>query len=144
MSRDGLTDGDRGDVGERGGRSDGCLRIDYDVDSPNPAYGGLTIPLEHANGSGCNALRIRLRGEPSTVKIELHGAGGAGVTRVTGIRPDAWKELTIPYLRFGGMITDWTDLTRLVIVFEDATAQPKTGVLWLDDIALMRDTKRRD
>ena len=118
--------------------SAGCLRIDYDVDSENPAYGGVTFDLAHADGSGCGTLELLLRGEPDTLKVELHGKGGTGVTYITGIRADAWTRLRIPLTRFGGLISDWSDLERLMLVFEDSRSKPKTGVLFIDDIQLVK------
>lgn len=123
---------------ERSGAKTGALRIDYDVDSPRPAFGGVTIELQHANGSGCDTLELCVRGTPDNLKIELHGSGGIGVTRLRGVRPDGWSALAVPLVQFGGMITDWTDLEKIVLVFEDGVSQPKVGTLWLDDVRLVR------
>jgi hypothetical protein len=122
---------------DRDGRKIGCLRIDYDVESPNAAFGGVNLALEHANGAGCSTLELWVRGEPSAVKLELHGKGGIGSTYLRGIRSDAWTQFKIPYPKLGGLITDWSDLERIVFVIEDGTAQPKTGSLMLDEIRLV-------
>ncbi|MCP4590868.1 MAG: hypothetical protein GY842_08985 [bacterium] len=123
---------------ERKGVSSACLRIDYDVDSPKPTFGGVNLLLGGANGGGCNALELWARGTPAEVKLELHGSGGIGVTRLRGIKPDAWTRVVIPFAKLGGMITDWSSLEKLVLVLEDRTVEQKVGALWIDDVALIR------
>lgn len=115
---------------ERGG----CLRVDYDVDSPNAAFGGLTLDLGGADASGCDRLVFYARGAPAEFKLELHGRGGGGSTYVRGVSPDGWTRVEVPFIRLGGMITDWGQMHRIVIVFEDRVSQPKTGTLRLDDV----------
>lgn len=118
-----------------------CLRINYDVDSPNEAFGGVRIELAGANVSGCDMLRIRVMGPPDKVKIELHGRGGIGATRLTGVADGEWRTINIPLIQFGGMITDWADMQAMVLVFEDHTSRPKSGTMRLDDIELVRTRK---
>ena len=115
-----------------------CLRVDYDMDSPNPAFGGLTFDLNKADASGCDTLVLRLRGTPAKAKFELHGRGGGGAKYVVGIKPDAWTEIAIPFIDFGGMITDWGEMHRIVIVLEDRISEPRTGTLWVDDVRLIK------
>ncbi len=115
------------------------LRIAYDVESPNPAFGGVNIPLNSLNCSGCNTLRLKTRGTPSTLKIEAHCSGGIGVTRLRGISPDDWTESVIPFTALGGMITDWSSVDRIVLVFEDNVSVPKTGMLLVRDIEFFRN-----
>ena len=114
-----------------------CLRVEYDVDSESPAYGGVTFDLGHADGSGCRALEMWLRGQPGEVKVELHGHGGTGVTYVSGVSADGWTRVRIPFTKFGGLISDWSDLERLILVFEDGRGTPKSGVLYVDDVRLV-------
>lgn len=116
----------------------GGLRVTYDVESAHPAYGGVTFDLHHADATGCRALELTLRGVPDTLKVELHGQGGTGVTYVTGIAPDRWTQFRIPFPRFGGLISDWSDLERLILVFEDSRSRPKTGTLDINNIRLTR------
>ncbi len=118
-----------------------CLRVDYDVDSPNPAFGGLNFDLEGADASGCDALVFWTRGTPARCKVELHGAGGSGSTYLQNIDPGKWTRHEVPLRDFGGMITDWRKLSRLVFVIEDGVARPKTGALWLDDITFVKASK---
>ena len=115
------------------------MQVEYDVDSPNPsAFGGLRIELANADGSACNALQLGLKGTPDSLKIELHGSGGIGTTYLKGIAKNRWNHLIIPFSRFGGMITDWSNLHKIEMVFEDTKSKPKHGFLYLDNLALVR------
>ncbi len=111
-----------------------CLCLGYDVDSPNPAFGGLTLSLNQADASGCNALVLSLRGTPAKLKLEVHGRGGSGSTYIDGIQPEEWTEVVVPFIKLGGMIVDWDGLDRIVLVCEDRISEPKTGTLWLGDV----------
>jgi len=111
-----------------------CLGLDYDVDSPNPAFGGLTLNLNQADASGCNVLVLSLRGTPAKLKVEVHGRGGSGSIYIEGIRAAEWTEVVVPFINLGGMIVDWGGLDRIVLVCEDRISQPKTGTLWLDEV----------
>lgn len=61
------------------GNPDGhSLRLDYDVDSPNPAYNGVRTSLNHFDASGYRYLNFYVKGDgqkgfPSKIKIELIG-----------------------------------------------------------------------
>lgn len=114
------------------------MKIDYDVESPNPAFGGVTIGLGGINASGCDALSMWVKGNPDNIKTELHGRGGIGVTRIQKVNKDAWTEIKIPLLRFGGMITDYSSMDKIVLVFEDSASKPKQGTLYLDDIEFVK------
>ena len=120
----------------REGKITKCLRIDYDVDSTNPAFCGVTIELAGVNASGCSELAMWIEGVPDNIKTELHGKGGIGVTRLRGVEEEKWNHVAIPFVRFGGMITDWSSLDKIVFVFEDTHSIPKTGRLRIDDLEL--------
>ena len=52
------------------------IRLDYDVDSPNPAYNGFWMKLGNLDASAYNTLNFYIRGIADTaftkrVKIEL-------------------------------------------------------------------------
>ncbi|MCB2156600.1 hypothetical protein KQI84_17120 [bacterium] len=123
---------------QRDGAMTGAMRIDYDVDSPNLAFGGATFDLEGIDASGARSVQFWAKGTPNDLKIELHGAGGVGVARLNGLSETEWRHFTIPYTQFGGMITDWSRLTQFFIVFEDGHSVPKEGTLWLDDLKIAR------
>jgi hypothetical protein len=116
----------------------GALKLEYDVDSPNRAYGGLRFGLNGLDASGCNTLKFRARGDAQEIKLELHGAGGVAVTRIHELKPDTWTDYALSFKRFSGMVTDWRSMDRLMFVFEDGACAPKVGSIWLDDIELVR------
>ncbi len=122
---------------ERDGRTTGCMQINYDVEASNPAFGGVTLDLSGANASGCDALEMWVRGQPDSIKVELHGKGGIGVTYLQDVPQDRWQRVRIPFLRFGGLITDWSELSQMILVFEDSRSRPKTGTLLVDDVRLV-------
>jgi hypothetical protein len=120
----------------------GCLRIDYDVESENPAYGGIELGLADTSIAGCDTLVLSMRGGPARLKMEVHGRGGGGARYVEREKTDDWTRVEIPLIRFGGMITDWAEMDRLVLVFEDGASKPRVGTLWIDDVAFERRGRR--
>ncbi len=116
-----------------------CLRVDFDLDSPNPAFGGISIALHGTDGSACNALRMSIHNLPSQLKVELHGKGGIGVIRAAkGETINESCTIEIPFTQFGGMITDWSNLDRIMLVLEDDFCVPKTGTMWIEEIVLVQ------
>ncbi len=116
-----------------------ALKIDYDVDSPNPAYNGFWMKLQEANLSSSQALSFYVKGDPNAgytpqIKLELKNAQGeVGHYLLQGIT-DEWKQVRIPLQAFAGL-TDSSRMTELVIVFDDVTSTKKSGTIYLDDIA---------
>jgi hypothetical protein len=118
------------------------LRLDYDVDSPNPAYNGFWSKLEGLDARNYNNLVIWVKGDKEkgftrVFKVELkNDAGEIGAYYVTGITDD-WTKIEIPLERFAGL-KDLSSLSEFIIVFEDRTATVKEGTIWIDDIYLSR------
>ncbi len=121
-------------VGNRGY----SLRIEYDVDSPNPAFNGIWMKLEGADFSDYSHLALSVRGDAvagftERFKIELkNAAGDSGMYMLSGVS-DSWQEFTIPLNSFRGL-RDFSRMDEFVIVFEDAVANPKTGAIYIDNI----------
>jgi hypothetical protein len=115
----------------------GSLEIRYDVESPRRAFAGFTIGLAGVDASAFDTLEFRARGNAKNVKVELHGSGGTGITRID-IQNEDWIRVTLPFHRFGGMITDWSKLDRLVFVFEQSPSGPNEGRLLIDDVVFMK------
>ena len=115
-----------------------ALKIDYDVDSPNPAYNGFWMKLQETNLASSEALSFYVKGDPDAgytpqVKLELKNAKGeVGHYLLKGIT-DEWKQVRIPLQAFAGL-TDLSRMTEFVIVFDDATSTKKVGTIYLDDI----------
>ncbi|MCM8763601.1 MAG: hypothetical protein NC927_00725 [Candidatus Omnitrophica bacterium] len=125
-------------VTEREGDSGFCMAIDYDVDSPNPAYNGFWMKLNGADFSKYKKLLLKVKGDVTkgytkVVKIELkNNKGEVGKYYITEVA-DNWKTLEIPFLKFAG-ITDFSNMTEFVIVFEDWRSTKKEGRIYIDDL----------
>ena len=116
-----------------------ALRLDYDVDSPNPAYNGFWMKLQDMDLTLYQALTVYIKGDAArgfTPKIRLelkNGAGEVGHYTLSGVTGQ-WQRVRIPLQEFDGL-TDWSHMTELVLVFDDANSVPKTGTLYLDNMA---------
>lgn len=124
----------------RRGEKGFSMKLDYDVDSKNPAYNGFWMFLQNADGTKYDSISMWVKGDSddgytTVFKVELKNAGRqVGRYYVTNVT-DQWQEIVIPLKSFKG-ITDLSNLTEIVIVFEDRVASNKAGVLYLDDISL--------
>ncbi len=116
------------------------LRIDYDVDSSNPAYNGLWMKLQNLDATKYNTLSFYVRGDvqrgfTKRVKIELKdNSGQSSQFIITGIT-EQWQKFSIPFEKFR-RIKSWDALTEFVLVFDDINTNPKTGSIYVDQIAL--------
>lgn len=126
------------DSANRHGDSGFAMKLDYSVDSKNPAYNGFWMMLPNLDASKYNNIAFGVKGDPkigytTVFKVELKNAakqiGRYYVTNVT----DQWQEAVIPLSEFKGL-TDLSNLTEFVIVFEDRIASNKKGVIYIDDI----------
>ena len=119
------------------------MKLDYSVDSKNPAYNGFWMFLQNFDASKYDNLALRVKGDgkigyTTVFKVELKNAskqvGRYYVTNVT----DAWQDIVIPLKDFKG-ITDLSNLSEFVIVFEDRIASNKKGVIYIDDIRFTKN-----
>ncbi|MDI6642419.1 MAG: carbohydrate binding domain-containing protein [Elusimicrobiota bacterium] len=114
------------------------IKLEYDVDSPNPAYNGFWMKLENADFRPYEKICFSVKGDEKTkftdkFKIELKNAKGEiGRVLVTDVTEE-WQEKVILFRDFRG-IFDFSKMTEFVIVFDDVTSNPKTGIIWIDDI----------
>lgn len=118
------------------------MKIDYSVESKNPAYNGFWMTLNNLNGSKYDNLSFWVKGDAkigytTVFKVELKNTGKQiGRYYVTNVT-DQWQEVVIPLAEFKGL-TDLSSLTEFVIVFEDRIASNKKGVIYIDDIRLAK------
>jgi len=119
------------------------MKLDYSVDSKNPAYNGFWMFLQNFDASKYDNLAIRVKGDgkigyTTVFKVELKNAskqvGRYYVTNIT----DSWQDIVIPLKDFKG-ITDLSNLSEFVIVFEDRIASNKKGVVYVDDIRFTKN-----
>ena len=113
------------------------LKLVYDVDSPNPAYNGFWTKLQNQNLSDYKELVFFVKGDEQKgftprFKVELKNPTQVASFLVTGVTSE-WQKVVIPFQKFKG-ITEWSQMTEFVIVFDDLTSNPKEGVIYVDDI----------
>lgn len=127
----------------RRGTTGFSMKLDYSVDSKNPAYNGFWMFLQNFDASKYDNLALWVKGDgkigyTTVFKVELKNAskqiGRYYVTNIT----DSWQDIVIPLKDFKG-ITDFSNLSELVIVFEDRIASNKKGVVYLDDIRFTKN-----
>ncbi|UCD55679.1 MAG: hypothetical protein JSV93_02520 [Candidatus Omnitrophota bacterium] len=130
------------DSKNRRGSKGFAMKLDYDVDSRNPAYNGFWMFLQNLDATGYNNVAFWIKGDSdegytTVFKVELKNAARqVGRYYVTNVTCD-WQEVVIPLKSFKG-ITDFSNLTELVMVFEDRIASNKKGSIYIDDIRFTR------
>lgn len=116
------------------------VRLDYDVDSPNPAYNGFWMKLNNLDASAYNTLNFYLKGSADKgftkrIKIELKDSTGKSSPFILSGITDGWQKFSIPFEKFS-KIQNWNSLSEFVVVFDDINSNPKTGTIFLDQVAL--------
>ncbi len=119
------------------------LQIDYDVDSPNPAYNGFWMNLENQDASKYDKLTFWIKGDAKAgfspkIKLELKNSKGeTGTCTLTSISKE-WQQVSISLKQFTGL-NDLTSMRELVIVFDDITCVGnKRGTIYIDDVAFVK------
>ncbi len=119
-----------------------AMKLDYSVDSPNPAYNGFWMTLPNFDATKYDALNMWVKGDSkagytTVFKIELKSANKQVGRYYVSSVGDQWQEISIPLSEFKGLI-DRTSLTEFVLVFEDRMASNKKGILYIDDIRFVK------
>ncbi len=118
-----------------------ALRLDYDVDSPKPAYNGFWMKLENVNALPYDTLSLDVRGAShrfsKRLKVELKTPDSRSSSFFISGITDQWQTIQIPLKRFKG-IKDWSILSELILVFDDVNIAPKKGTLLVDQIRFER------
>lgn len=121
----------------RQGEKGFAMKLDYSVESPNPAYNGFWMMLPNFDASKYDNLAFAVKGDSkegytTVFKVELKNASKQiGRFYVSNVS-DQWQQISIPLSDFKGLV-DRSNLTELVIVFEDRMASNKRGVIYMDD-----------
>ena len=115
------------------------LKLDYDVESENPAYNGFWMKLDALNVSKYNTVSFYVRGEglnnfTKRIKIELKDSSGHTAPYIISGITDAWHKFQIPFERFR-KIQDWSAMSEFVVVFDDMNSDPQQGTILIDQIA---------
>ncbi|MDD5613911.1 MAG: glucoamylase family protein [Candidatus Omnitrophica bacterium] len=126
----------------RRGKKGYSLRMDYDVDSPSPAFNGVWFSMGGLDLTEYKYLVFwakgdKQRGYTKELKLELkHASGEKGSYYVTDIGED-WTEHIIPLDQFIGIVSR-DRIERLTVVFEDWRATAKEGTVYIDDMYLSK------
>ncbi|HNX68148.1 MAG TPA: CIA30 family protein [Candidatus Omnitrophota bacterium] len=126
--------------GTAGGYS---IRLDYDVDSPNPAYNGFWMKLNGEDATPYNTLNLYVKGDAKVgytkrFKIELKDMTNKPSAYIVSGVTDQWQKISIPFEKFR-RIENWNSLNEIVVVFDDINSSPKTGAILIDDISLSKE-----
>ena len=131
------------DSANRHGDSGFAMKLEYSVDSKNPAYNGFWMALPNIDVSGYDNLAFWVKGDAkagytTVFKVVLMNAGKqVGRYYVTNVT-DQWQEVVIPLSEFKSL-TDTSNMTEFVVVFEDRIASNKKGVIYVDDIRFAKN-----
>ena len=120
-----------------------ALKLDYDVDSPNPAYNGLWMKFNGTNASAYNTLNFYIRGEglnnfTKRIKLEVKDMNNRPSPYIVSGITETWQKILIPSEKFR-RIQDWSALNEFVVVFDDINSNPKQGTILIDQIALSKE-----
>jgi hypothetical protein len=118
------------------------LRLNYDVDSPNPAYNGFWMKLEGEDVSQYNTLNFYIKGDKTKgftdkVKVELKNFERSSPYIVRGVT-DQWQKVSIPLEKFS-QLKDLTSMSEFVVVFDDINSNPKSGSVFIDNISFSKE-----
>jgi hypothetical protein len=130
------------DSANRHGDAGFAMKLEYSVESKNPAYNGFWMAMPNLDVSKYDNLAFWVKGDAkvgytTVFKVELKNAGKqVGRYYVTNVT-DQWQEVVIPLAEFKGL-TDLSNMTEFVVVFEDRIASNKKGAIYLDDIRFIK------
>ena len=126
----------------KGDPSGYSIRLDYDVDSPNPAYNGFWMKLNGEDATAYNTLNFYVKGDEKAgytkrVKIELKDMSGKASPYIVSDVTDKWQKISIPFEKFR-RIENWNSLNEFVVVFDDINSNPRSGTIYIDDVSLSK------
>ena len=126
----------------QGDASGYSIRLDYDVDSPNPAYNGFWMKLNGEDATAYNTLNFYVKGDAKVgytkrFKIELKDMTNKPSAYIVSGVTDQWQKISIPFEKFR-RIENWNSLNELVFVFDDINSSPKTGSILIDQITFSK------
>ena len=128
-------------LGDKSGYS---VRLDYDVDSPNPAYNGFWMKLNGEDATPYKAVSFYLKGDPKKgftkrLKVELKDMSNQPSPYIVNGITDQWQKFTVPFEKYR-KVKDWSAMNEYVIVFDDINSNPKSGALYVDHITFTKET----
>ncbi len=120
-----------------------CIRLDYDVQSKNPAFNGFWMKLNGIDISEYSTLSFWVKGTSdgkftSRFKVELKDKEGKrSIYPVQDVTPD-WKEVKIDFKDTKAGL-NWKSMSELVIVFDDIVATYKEGTIFVDHFVFKKE-----
>lgn len=119
-----------------------AIRLDYDVDSPNPAYNGFWMKLNGENATTYNTINFYVKGDAKAgftkrIKLELKDMTNKPSPYIVSGITEQWQKISIPFEKFR-RITDWKSMNEFVVVFDDINSSPKAGTIYIDQITLSK------
>src|SRR3989338_6238091 len=119
------------------------IRLDYDVDSPNPAYNGFWMKLNGEDATKYNTISFYMKGDGKAaytkrVKIELKDMSNKPSPYIVTGLTDQWQKFSIPFEKFR-RVTDWTSMNEFVVVFDDINSSPKAGTVFVDHVTFSQE-----
>lgn len=128
-------------LGEKNGKS---LELDYDVDSPNPAYNGFWLKISNAKIADFDTLSFYLKGDANTgftskIKIELKDKKKGKATFFVENITAQWQKISLILDTKSFDKNDSKPLEEFVIVFDDLNSKPKTGRIFIDQIEFSKN-----
>jgi len=126
----------------QGDASGYAIRLDYDVDSPNPAYNGFWMKLNGEDATAYNTLNFYVKGDAKAgytkrFKIELKDMTNKPSAYIVSGVTDQWQKISIPFEKFR-RIENWNSLNELVFVFDDINSSPKKGSILIDQVTFSK------
>lgn len=114
------------------------LMMDYDVQSPNPAFNGFWMKLPSVPLRNFRTLTLAIKGDATReftkrLKLELKDGRQVADFILDGIQTE-WVQMRVPLRAFRN-IEHLRTVTEFVIVFDDATVTKPVGTLYLDEVA---------
>lgn len=119
-----------------------ALRLDYDVQSSKPAFNGFWMKLGALDASPYEWLSFYVRGGADgkftkRLKIELKTKQGERASYLVQVLSSQWQGVRIPF-RKNPAVTDWTQVSEFVVVFDDVLATYKKGTVFFDQIEFQK------
>lgn len=126
----------------RGDQYGYSVQLDYDVDSPNPAYNGFWMKLNGEDATPYNAISFYIKGDEkagftSRVKVELKDKSNVPSPYLLSGVTTEWQEVSIPFDKFR-KVADWSALSEFVVVFDDINSNPKAGTIYIDNVSFKK------
>lgn len=128
-------------LGEKNGKS---LELDYDVDSPNPAYNGFWLKISNAKIAEFETLGFYLKGDAvkgftSKIKIELKDKNNGKTTFFVENITDQWQKISWTLDKQSFAENQSKPLEEFVIIFDDINSSSKTGRIFIDQIEFSKN-----